>query len=400
MEERRRPSAGCTIVLAVLFGLLAGIGAKYLPIGPRPSATAPVSSTVGTGGGELPPTQTVKVEVVQEDSAITQAVKRAAPASVKVLNEQTVRYMPLPFPFGQPQERKVQGHGSGVVVDFEGRKYVLTNAHVVADAQRVYIKLPDGRTLDASSAVSDAERDVAIVSPADPAADLPLASLGDSNVLQLGQTVIAIGNPFFFDHTVTVGHVSALGYRQMGPGPEDWRNLIQTDAAINEGNSGGPLVDLKGNIIGINSAIFSPVSGVGVNVGIGFAIPINDARELIYFLVHRGPWLGIRVRRPNIAGLEQPGPEGQPQPTTPPGVAGKGLIIAGADPGSPADQAGIQPRDVLTAIDGQETNTVDDMRSAILAHRIGDRIAMTIEREGRPLRVDVVAGKLPEGTGR
>jgi len=396
VQERRGPSPGCTIVLAVLFGLLAGIGAKYLPVGPRQSAGMPGGALIATSQPAPPTPPSVKVQSLQEDSAIIEAVKRTAPASVKVLNEQTVQVPLLPFAFGPSEERTVQGHGSGVVVDFEGKKYVLTNAHVVRGAQRLYVKLPDGRTLEASSVEADPDRDVAIVSLANPPADLPVATLGDSKALQLGQSVIAIGNPFFFDHTVTVGHVSALGYRQMGPEETDWHNLIQTDAAINEGNSGGPLVDLDGNVIGINSAIFSPVSGVGINVGIGFAIPINDARELIYFLVHRGPWLGITVARPNIAGLEGVGGEAQPAPPT----TGKGLIIARATPGSPAEKAGIRRGDVLIAIDGKETNTVDDMRSAILAHRIGDRVAVTVQRDGRQENLDMVAGKLPEGTGR
>ncbi len=304
MEERRGPSTGCTIVLAVLFGLLAGIGAKYLPVGPRPTRT-PVSGAVVRPVSSVPPVQSVRVETVEEDSAIIAAIQRAAPASVKVLTEQTLHVL---VPLFGPQEQTVAGHGSGFVIEFEGSKYVLTNAHVVSGAERVYVKLRDGRTLEANRVTTDPDRDVAIVSISKPPAGLAAAVLGDSDSLQIGQTVIAIGNPFFFEHTVTVGHISALGYRQMGPKPTDWYNLIQTDAAINEGNSGGPLVDLKGNVIGITSAIFSPVSEVGVNVGIGFAIPSNDARELLYFLIHRGPWLGTRVLRPNIAGLAVRGP--------------------------------------------------------------------------------------------
>ena len=280
----------------------------------------------------------------------------------------------------------VSGIGSGVVFEYEGRKLVLTNTHVIADFTDLTLKFVDGRELKARPLGRMPTEDLAVLEIIDPPSDLTAAPLGDSDKVRPGEWVIAVGNPFNFEHTVTVGVISAVGLRQFG---DRSRKVVQTDAAINAGNSGGPLVDLAGNVVGINQMIFSPggaPGAVAVNVGIGFAIPINQAKELMYFLVHRGPFIGLAQVISNSPAFAKYFDISTDE----------GVVIMGIYQGSPAHEAGLRVRDVILAVDGENVATAEDLQKAIFKHKIGDTVRLTVERAGRRMEFGVVAGTAPE----
>jgi len=375
VEARRGPGIGCLLAIAVLAGIAGGLIGGY--VAGRSAATrtsAPASPIVNrtAPGGAL--------TVRNEDDAVVQAVKKADPCVVKVIAREQGYTSPFAYFMGAEPEI-MEGIGSGFIFQYEdGKQYVLTNTHVVADATQILIKLLDGRELKGELAGAHQERDIAVVRLVNPPADLPSATLGDSSKLQLGERVIAIGHPFDFEHTVTVGYVSAMGNRQFGKnGP--WRSVIQTDAAINQGNSGGPLVNLAGDVIGINSLIFSPSGG---NIGLGFAIPVNEAREMLYFLVNGGPWVGILSVVPNSQGFAAFYRLG----------TSEGVVITDLSPNSPALQAGLRQFDVILQVDGKVVKNDDDLRSVIFTHRIGESIAFKIQRGDKVLDVSVKAGRV------
>lgn len=288
------------------------------------------------------------------------------------------RFFDIP---NMPRERPTQSLGSGVVVDAQ-RGYVLTNNHVIANADEITVTLRDGRSLKAKLIGTDPETDVAVIQI--PAKDLTALSLADSSRLQVGDFVVAIGNPFGLGQTVTSGIISALG--RTGLGIEGYEDFIQTDASINPGNSGGALVNLRGELIGINTAILAPGGG---NVGIGFAIPINMARDIMTQLVESG-----KVRRGRL-GL-------QAQDLTPELAQAFGLpltdknqqgaVIAQVTPGSPAAQAGLKPGDIVTAVNGQAVRDSGTFRNAIGLLRVGKQVKLDILRDGRTqtVAVDIV----------
>lgn len=266
-----------------------------------------------------------------------------------------------------PQERVEQSLGSGVIVD-AARGLVLTNNHVIERADEVSVTLHDGRTLNAEIIGSDPDTDVAVIRV--PAQNLTALTLANSDALRVGDFVVAIGNPFGLGQTVTSGIVSALG--RSGLRGLGYQNFIQTDASINPGNSGGALVNLRGELVGINSAIYSPSGG---NVGIGFAIPSNLARNVMNQLiafgeVKRGS-LGVQsqdldARLARALGL----PEGH------------GAVITQVVPDSPADQAGLQAGDVITRIDGKPVNTADELANIEGLLPISKPLAVDYVREG------------------
>jgi len=275
-------------------------------------------------------------------------------------------------------ERKTQSVGSGVIVNArEG--YVVTNHHVVKNAETIYVILKDKRRLKAKLVGSDPDTDIAVLKvKSDGLQDLPL---GDSDKLQVGDFVVAIGNPFGLGQTVTSGIVSALG--RTGLGIEGYENFIQTDASINPGNSGGALVDLRGRLVGINTAIVAPSGG---NVGIGFAIPINMAREVMEQIVEYGGvkrgMLGVQVQdlTPELAkamGLE----------------THEGALVSGVTKGSAAEKAGIQPGDVIVGFDGKKVRSSAQLRNLVGLKRVGEKAVIELIRDGRRLTVTAVIGK-------
>ena len=313
------------------------------------------------------------VAAVKIDS-LADAAKKATPSVVNVYTSKEVRQRrPLTddpvfrrfFPgLGEQETRRANSLGSGVIVSSEG--YVLTNNHVIEEADDIQIVLSDGRRLRARVRGSDPESDLAVLK-AD-VSDLPAITFGTLDSVQVGDTVLAIGSPFGFGNTVTHGIISALGRNLEMNRFEDF---IQTDAAVNPGNSGGALVDSGGNLIGINSAIFSQSGG---SQGIGFAIPVSLAK-----------WLGI-----------------EPQELTPELASAltlansDGVLIRGVMKSGPADRAGVLARDVVQEIDGKPTHDVTALLSQIAALAPGSHAKLRVLREKKPVDLEVTVGKRPK----
>jgi serine protease Do/serine protease DegQ len=327
-------------------------------------------------------------------------IRKVSPAVVNIATRGTIRERgaqnPLlddPFfrrffdvpPDNGPRARPFQSAGSGVIFDARSG-YIVTNAHVVENASEITVTLQDGRDLKAEIIGSDTPSDVAVlkVKP-DGLTQIPL---GDSAKMEVGDFVVAIGNPFGLQHTVTSGIISGLS--RSGINPDGYEDFIQTDASINPGNSGGALVNLRGELIGINTAILSRSGG---NIGIGFAIPVNMAHSVMdqlirYGSVKRGQ-LGVSMYSvtPDIAhslGL--------------PSVVG--ALVSQVVEGSPADHAGIRTGDVITSVNGQPVKSNSELRNTIGLLRVGDRVDIGLLRDGKPVRVTaVIADTTPELTG-
>ncbi|MBX6367621.1 MAG: Do family serine endopeptidase [Rhodospirillales bacterium] len=286
------------------------------------------------------------------------------------------RFFNLPGPPQRP--RDIEATGSGVIVDATNG-YILTNNHVIENAEAVEVTTKDKRRFPAHIVGRDPETDVAVLKIE--ARNLKAVPLGDSDQLEVGDFVLAIGNPFGLGQTVTSGIVSALG--RSGLGIEGYEDFIQTDASINPGNSGGALVDLHGRLVGINTAILAPGGG---NIGIGFAVPINMARAVMeqilrYGEVKRGR-VGIAIQEltPDLAnalGTQRT----------------EGAVVASVEPRSPAARAGLEPGDVVVAVDGVPIRSMAQLRNKIGLTRLGETIHLTIERKGQ---TKTVATKVEE----
>src|SRR5438093_604540 len=325
-------------------------------------------------------------------------VKKVGPAVVNISTTQvrnTAQDVPSPFgdedpsnefwkrffggqsPRGPQRER---GLGSGFIIDRDGT--ILTNYHVVDGAEKTVVTLSDGRSFDAKVLGRDQKTDIAIVKINAPQ-DLPVVTFGDSDRLEVGEWVLAIGDPFGLDHTVTSGIVSAKG-RQIGAGPYD--NFIQTDASINPGNSGGPLINLRGEVVGINTAIFSQSGG---NIGIGFAIPTNSVKELLPQLKDKGKvvrgYLGTTVQKitPEIAdslSLKQ----------------SKGALVAEVLKGSPAERAGIKLGDIITEFNSKEIKDSADLPALVARVTPGMTVQLKVLRDGKEVTLPLTVGEMKE----
>src|SRR3954467_7230820 len=268
----------------------------------------------------------------------------------------------------QPEERETQSTGSGVIVD-AANGYVLTNGHVVENATRIEVTTKENRRFTAKLVGRDAETDVAVLQI--PTENLTAVPVGDSDRLQVGDFVLAVGNPFGLGQTVTSGIVSALG--RAGLGIESYEDFIQTDASINPGNSGGALITLDGRLIGINTALFSHT---GSNVGIGFAVPVNMAKNVVEQIVtHR------EVKRGRIGVLVQ---DVTPELAQTLGVEGRGAVVSALEPGSPAARAGLTQGDVVTAIDTTPIRDASHLRNLVGLKHVGTTIEITSWRKGVP----------------
>jgi len=321
---------------------------------------------------------------------------KASPAVVNISAVKIVKShggMPMPFgaddPFKdffeffyrdrQPRDFKQQSLGSGFIIDKQG--FILTNNHVVESTDEIKVKLADGREFKAEIVGRDPKTDLALIR-IEPESDLPTLSLGDSETAQVGDWVIAIGNPFGLGHTVTAGIVSAK-YRQIGAGSYD--NFIQTDASINPGNSGGPLLNTAGEVIGINTAIFSRSGG---NIGIGFAIPINMAKDILPQLkegkVVRG-WLGVMIQEVTPELKEKLGLSDV-----------HGALVADVTGGGPAEKAGIKRGDVIVGFNGKEIKEMKELPFLVASSPVGSEADVDIVRNGKPMTVTVTLGKLTD----
>ena len=320
------------------------------------------------------------------------AVERAAPAVVsintaKVVPVQTNPLMNDPFFrqfFGRepdsPRKKVETGLGSGVIFSAQG--HILTNHHVIRGADAIRVLLRDGRSAPAKVIGSDPETDLAVLQIELP--NLPSMTLGRSEHIHIGDVVLAIGNPYGVGQTVTMGIVSATGRSSLGI--NTFENFIQTDAAINPGNSGGALVDAHGNLIGINTAIFSQTGG---SVGIGFAIPTSLAKGVMQQIIEHGRalrgWLGFEAQTLSPQLLEALG--------LPAGT--EGLLVTTIYRNSPAHMAGIEPGDVLTGIDDKKIVDARETLMAISAHKPGEKIKLDVLRDNKPLNIEAVAGERP-----
>ena len=281
-------------------------------------------------------------------------------------------------PYHGPQQQ--QGVGSGFVISSDG--YILTNNHVIDDAAQIKIKLSDGKEYDAKVVGRDPKTDLALLK-AEGAPPLHALQLGDSDSLKVGNWVVAIGSPFGLEQTVTAGIVSAKG-RVIGSGPYD--NFIQTDASINPGNSGGPLLNTEGQVVGINTAIFSQSGG---NVGIGFAIPVNMAKEIVPQLEEKGHvtrgWLGVGIQKitPELAksfGLKDD----------------KGALVSQVVKGGPADKAGIETGDVIVEFDGKKVTDMNDLPRVVAATPVGKAVAVKALRGGNVVDREVKIAEMEQ----
>ena len=320
--------------------------------------------------------------------------EKLAPVVVNISTTQMIKEAPNPFgredPFAEfwrrffgetyPPDFRQQGLGSGFIIERDGT--ILTNNHVIENAQKIVVRLYDDRQFAAKVVGSDEKTDLAVIR-IDVKGDLPVAPMGDSDRLKVGEWIVAMGSPFGLQNTVTAGIVSAKS-RQIGAGPYD--DFIQTDASINPGNSGGPLINMQGEVVGINTAIFSRT---GANIGIGFAIPINIAKELLPELKTKGKvtrgWLGVSIQRvtPEIAeflGME----------------TGRGALVSNVAAGSPAERAGIRVRDVIVEYAGKPIKESSDLSLMVARTHVGSRVNITVLRDKREFLLTVMIAELKD----
>jgi serine protease Do len=278
-----------------------------------------------------------------------------------------------------PRQFKSTSLGSGFIINRDG--YILTNNHVVENATEISVKLSDTREFKAKVIGRDPKTDIALIKI--DASHLPVIPFGNSENLEVGEPVMAIGNPFGLNQTVTTGIVSAKG-RFIGEGPYD--NFIQTDASINRGNSGGPLLNMNGEAVGINTAIFSPTGG---SIGIGFAIPIDMAKEVLPQLKDRGTvtrgWLGVSIQQitPELAktfGLKQP----------------NGALVSDVVDGSPADKAGLKQGDVIVEFNGKKIKSSSELPHIVGSTNVGKEVGMKVVRDGEEVALQVKVGELKD----
>jgi len=279
-----------------------------------------------------------------------------------------------------PRQRRMESSlGSAVIMSSEG--YLLTNNHVTANAEQIVVALKDGRETLARVIGSDPETDLAVLKI--DLADLPAITLGHSDRIRVGDVTLAIGNPFGVGQTVTMGIISATGRNQLGL--NTYEDFIQTDAAINRGNSGGALVDASGNLIGINTAIISESGG---SQGIGFAIPVKLALEVMKSIIEHGQvirgWLGVEVQSLTQELAESFGQEGRP-----------GIVVAGVYRDGPAARAGLQPGDLILSIDGVQSADGRSSMNQVARARPGENIDIDILRNGKPLTLTAEVGMRP-----
>jgi serine protease Do len=340
------------------------------------------SSRPGTSDA---PVKEVPKDILATQQAFINLVKGATPA---VVNISTVSKKKLVQPYFEispffddffggrqrPQYRRENSLGSGFIINPEG--YIITNDHVVRDAESIQVKLSDERVYNARVVGSDPKSDIAVIR-IEAKEKLPTAVLGDSDKLLVGQWAVAIGNPFGLDRTVTVGVISATGRSNMGI--ETYENFIQTDASINPGNSGGPLLNVYGEVVGINTAI------VAAGQGIGFAIPINMAKQIVSQLISKGNvtrgWLGVSIQ-PVTAEVAQSFGLKKAQ----------GALVSDIMAGSPAERAGIRQGDIITSFDGKEIKDPRQLQLVVAETPIGKQVPVELFRDGQSQKVTLAIG--------
>lgn len=383
MSMRKKVFVG---VVILLFGFLLGSLTFYI-----------LGSGIGQKSGYPPYTAEPNVprQIVETSRAFHEIVTAVTPAVVNISTTKVFKmgkdpifgdpffYFFAPFhDFGIPRKWKEYSLGSGVIVSPDG--YIVTNNHVVEKADEIKVTLLDKRTFKARIVGADPKTDIAVLKIE--ASNLPTIPWGNSDKQQVGEFVLAIGNPYGLSHTVTMGIISAVGRANVGIA--DYEDFIQTDAAINPGNSGGPLVNIKGELIGINTAIFSKTGGYQ---GIGFAVPSNMVRSVMEQLIQKGKvirgWLGVVIQEmtPELAqkfGLKEL----------------KGVLVSDVVRGSPADKAGIRSGDIILEFNNKEVKDVSMLRNMVAQSKIGTKIPLKIFRSEKSYTVEVIIAELPKET--
>lgn len=338
----------------------------------------------------------VPSQIIETSKAFSEIANAISPAVVnisttKVVNRSAPSFFEDPFfnffdpfhEFGTPKKWKEQSLGSGVIVSGDG--YIITNNHVVEQAEEIKVILYDNRSFKGKVVGADSKTDIAVVKIN--AKDLPTAPWADSDKLQVGEFVLAIGNPFGLSHTVTMGIISAVG--RVSVGITDYEDFIQTDAAINPGNSGGPLVNIKGEVIGINTAIFSKTGGYQ---GIGFAVPSSLARSVMDQLVRHGKvtrgWLGVSIQRltPELSqkfGLKD----------------SNGALVGDTVKGSPAEKAGIMRGDIILEYNGKKVTDADSLRNTVAQSKAGAQVDVKVLRGGKEYNLNATIVEYPKEIG-
>ena len=388
-----------TVAIAAVV-LIVGLAAGMLLAQGRSESLATAQTPPQTASAQaLPVASTASLQSLQ--LSFREVAQKIIPSVVEInvtemVNQPTQDFnfpFPFPFPFGQqqqqggPQRVPVSALGSGIIVQHTGNRYfVLTNNHVVDNATQVSVRLNDQRTYKATVLGKDPLKDLAMVA-FDTSDSIPVAALGDSNSLEVGDIVLAVGNPFGYTDTVTMGIVSALGRRgPPGQQPSTYTSYIQTDAAINQGNSGGALVNVDGQVVGINTWIAAPNGG---NIGLGFAIPINTAKTDVEQLATKGQvqygWLGVEISDIQDA-------------STYPGYASDlklqgvdGAMVMDVYKGSPAADAGVLPGDYVTAVDSTAIQNADQLTQVVGNLIAGRTYTFSVLRDGKrtDLRVKI-----------
>ena len=372
-------SQSVTVLLAAWF-VVATLQPGWLK-GPAGATTLALTQALMVGNQDAMP-----------GGSFRQAAQKAAPAVVSINVQQKARSKarradPWFRFFEEPEDESTGGGmGSGVIVSAEG--YILTNHHVIEGAEAIEVALNDGRTAMAKVIGTDSETDLALLKIDLP--KLPTIVLGQMETLQVGDAVLAIGNPFGVGQTVTSGIVSALGRKQLGI--NTFENFIQTDAAINPGNSGGALVDANGLLMGINTAIYSRSGG---NMGIGFAVPVSTATQIMAALIKDGKvtrgWIGVEPR-PLTAEIAESFGIAKNKST---GTLPQGVLINGVLQNSPAAKAGIQPGDLILKVAGHVVADVPEMLTRVAALKPGEAASLSIQRSGKLIDIQVTPGTRP-----
>jgi serine protease Do len=374
---KKKVFAGIAILLV---GFLLG-GISYYIIG----------KIVSTPTMRSPFAPRVPNQIIETTRAFSEVASSVSPAVVNISTTKVIRrdtpFSEDPFfdlfrpfhDFGLPRKWKEQSLGSGVIVSGDG--YIITNNHVVEKAEEIRVTLYDKRSFRGKVVGADPKTDIAVLKIS--ADKLPTIPWGDSDKLQVGEFVLAIGNTFGLSHTVTMGIISAVGRANVGIA--DYEDFIQTDAAINPGNSGGPLVNIKGELIGINTAIFSRSGGYQ---GIGFAVPSNMSRLVLEQLMKQGKivrgWLGVTIQdiTPELSqkfGLKD----------------SKGALVGDISKGSPAEKAGIMRGDVILEFNGKEIKSVGSLRNLVAQSKVGSQAKLRILRNGKEYELSVLIAELP-----
>jgi serine protease Do len=375
-----RRFAAITVCLAMAVGAMIGLVLAG-NLTPSPAHSEPT--------GRVAAPATIRAVVPAGTPSFADIAERLNPAVVTIdASARGTRYRrlggaPGPEPSQDPNGRDRdrdgprRGAGTGFLVDSAG--HILTNHHVVDGAERIIVRLSDGRAMRAQTVGSDADTDIALIK-IDSAAALPYATLGNSDTLRVGEWVVAIGNPLAYEHTVTVGVVSFLGRKLFD---SSFDRYIQTDAAINLGNSGGPLINARGEVVGINAAVSSRATSIG------FAVPINQAIAILPQLREEGRvtrgYIGVKLRTVDAdvqrsLGLSSAG----------------GALVQDVAAGSPGERAGLRPYDVITAIDGTRVDDDDDLISTVSGRRPGTTAMLTVQRDGRMVSLGVKLAERPQ----